>query len=165
MTTQTTYATNIAPPPPGTVAGQQDNSRETTGICETASPGIPFGRAVSQGVLSDQGAVLGGTLVGLKGCSIRDITVRGDLAVVDAYLPPNSLGILESGDIWVEPFEAVNANDIVVFNLTSGLWGKTTGAGVSTEIPGARWKTSCGIGGRAILSLPGGRAFTATALA
>ena len=48
-TTQTSYSERMAPNVPGTLAGQVNEARITTGICETASPGIPFGRAVSQG--------------------------------------------------------------------------------------------------------------------
>lgn len=155
MTTQTTYNERIAPNGPGVVAGNMDNAKVTTGICETASPGIPFGRAVSQGTLSDEGVVLGGSLIGFRGVSIRDVTLRGDLAVVDAYLPPNGAGVLERGDIWVEPTVAVLAHDPVWFNATTGTFNKSTGIG---PLPGAYFKTSCGIGGRAILSLMGGKA-------
>lgn len=158
MTTQTTYSLNIAPPGPGIVAGQMDNARTVTGICETASPGIPFGRAVGRGTLSDQGLVIGGTLAGFRGVAIRDVTVRGDLAVIDAYLPPNSMGVLESGDIWVEPSVAVAANDVVWFEPTTGVFRNVVGVGGIGPIPGAYFKTSCGIGGRAIVSLRGGRA-------
>lgn len=157
-TTQSTYATNIAPPSPGTLAGQVNEARIITGICETASPGIPFGRAVSFGTLSDQGAVLGGTLAGFLGISVRDTTLRGDLAVVDAYLPPNSMSILEEGDIWVEPNEAITAHAAVYFVAATGLLSDNA-TGALGPIPGAYWKTSCGIGGRAIVSLAqGGRA-------
>lgn len=164
MTTQTTYSERIAPNSPGTLAGNVDNAKITTGIAETASPGIPFGRAVSQGALSDEGVILGGTLAGFRGASIKDVTLRGDLAVVDAFLPPNSLSVLEAGDIWVEPNEAVTAHASVYFVAATGLFSDNA-TGALGPIPGAYWKTSCGIGGRAIVSLPGGRAFTATALA
>jgi hypothetical protein len=111
---------------------------------------------VSQGALSDAGVIIGGSLAGFRGVSIRDITLRGDLAVVDAYLPPNNVGVLEDGDIWVEPTVAVNAHDPVWFNASTGTFNKSTGVG---PIPGAYWKTSCGVGGRAILAIPqGGRA-------
>lgn len=148
---QSSYSERIAPPMPGVVAGQMDNARTTTGICETEDPGIPFGRVVSQGALSDQGVILGGSLAGLRGVSIRDITLGAEQ---DAYLPPNSVGILEDGDIWVEPTVAVNANDVVWFNATTGTFNKSTGIG---PVPGWRYKTSCGIGGRAIVSTTGGR--------
>lgn len=158
MVTQSTYSERMAPPSPGTIAGMMDTARTTTGICETASPGIPFGRAVSQGTLSDEGVVLGGTLAGFRGVSIRDITLRGDLPVLDAYLPPNSVGVLESGDIWVEPNEAVTAHAAVYFVAATGLFSDNA-AGALGPIPGAYWKTSCGVGGRAIVAIPqGGRA-------
>jgi len=150
MTTQTTYSERIAPPMPGVIAGNMDNARTATGICETASPGIPFGRAVSIGALSDQGIVLGGVLAGFRGISIRDVTLRGDLAVIDAYLPPNSMGVLEKGDIWVEPAVAVDVTDPVHYIQATGVFTITGGIG---PIIGAKWKTSCGIGGRAIVSL------------
>jgi hypothetical protein len=156
MTTQTTYNERIAPPLPGTIAGQMDNARTTTGICETAAPGIPFGVAVSQGSSSDYGVVIGGSLALFRGVSIRDVTLRGDVALanLDAYQPPNSVGVLEGGDIWVAPSVAVNAHDPVWFSATTGLFNKSTGIG---PLPGAYWKTSCGVGGMAILSLPPGR--------
>ena len=156
MATQTTYSERIAPPSPGTVAGQMDNARSTTGICETASPGIPFGRAVSQGVLSSEGVILGGAAATFRGVSIKDQTLRGDGAIVDAYLPPNGVGVLESGDIWVEPSVAVAVNDPVYFEPTTGVFRNildTDGIIVNR----ARFKTACGVGGRAILSLAGGR--------
>lgn len=158
MTTQTSYSERISPPSPGTLAGNVDTARTTTGICETASPGIAFGRAVSQGALSDEGVILGGTLAGFRGVSIRDVTVRGDNGSVDHYLPPNSVGVMESGDIWVEPNEAVTAHAAVYFVAATGLFSDNA-SGALGPIPGAYWKTSCGVGGRAIVSIPqGGRA-------
>lgn len=153
MTTQTAYNERIAPPMPGVIAGNMDNARVATGICETASPGIPFGRAVSQGILSDQGRLIGGALAIFRGVSVRDITLRGDVAAadLDAYQPTNSMGCLESGDIWVEPAVAVAVTDPVHYSTTTGIFTNTGGIG---PIVGAKWKTSCGVGGRAILQLP-----------
>lgn len=151
MTTQTTYSERIAPPVPGTVAGRRNNANVSTGICETASPGIGFGLAVSQGTLSDEGVVLGGTVAGLRGCSIRDITVAAGQN--DKFLPPNGLGILEAGDIWVAPREAVAVNDPVYFVAATGVWTQN-GTGAVGPVKGARFKTACGVGGAAILSLP-----------
>lgn len=162
MPTQTTYSLNIAPPPPGTIAGAHDVAKTTTGICETASPGIPFGRIVSRGTLSDQGAVLGAVSptdnTRVLGVSVKDATLRGDLAVLDAFLPPNSMTILEEGDIWVEPGEAVLAFDPVFFQFTTGILFKATGGGKSlTALQGCYFKTACGIGGRAIVSMAFGK--------
>lgn len=159
MATQTAYSTNIAPPPPGTVAGGMDVAKVSTGICEVASPGIPFGRIVSQGLLSDQGIVLVATdNLKVKGISVRDITLRGDLAVADAYVSPNSMAVLEEGDIWVEPGEAVLAFDPVFFNLTTGVLFKSTAGGRSlTALPNCFFKTSCGVGGRAIVTMTAGK--------
>lgn len=150
MVTQTTYTERMAPLPPGSRAGSDGN--DITGICETASPGIPFGRAVSQGTLSDQGSVIGGTLAGFKGISLRDITL--DVRDNDAYLPPHNMGIRERGDVWVEPTVAVLARDPVWFNATTGTFNKSTGIG---PIPGAYFVDTCGIGGRTRVHLRGGR--------
>lgn len=147
---QTSYSERIAPPGPGTIQGTYDKGG--TGICETASPGIPFGRAVSQGTLSDQGVVLGGTLDGFRGVSIRDVTLGAEK---DAYLPPDSVGVYERGLIWVEPGEAVSANDPVWFDGTTGVFYKSTGSGRVGPVKGARWDTSAGVGGRAVLELSG----------
>lgn len=158
MTTQTSYSERMAPPSPGTLAGQVNEARITTGICETASPGIPFGRAVSQGALSDQGVIIGGSLAGFRGISVKDINLPAGRSVVDAFLPPDSLSVMESGDIWVEPNEAVSAHAAVYFVAATGLLSDNASGAVG-PIPGAYWKTSCGVGGRAIVSIPqGGRA-------
>jgi hypothetical protein len=154
MTTQTSYSERIAPPMPGVLAGNYDNARVATGIAETAAPGIPFGRAVAQGTLSDQGRLLGAASLALfRGVSVRDVTLRGDVATanLDAYQPTNSMSCLESGEIWVEPAVAVAVTDPVHFVAATGIFTNTGGIG---PIVGAKWKTSCGVGGRAILQLP-----------
>jgi hypothetical protein len=158
-TTQTVYNERMAPPSPGTLAGQVNEARIVTAICETANPGIAFGRAVSQGSLSDQGAVLGGaTLANFKGVSVKDIGLAAGSVSVDHFLPPNSFSCMESGDIWVEPAEAVTAHAAVYYIAATGLFTDNASGAVG-PIPGAYWKTSCGVGGRAILSIPqGGRA-------
>lgn len=156
MTTQTTYGERIGAPSAGTIAGQMDNARVSTGICETASPGIGFGLAVSQGTLSDQGVVLGGTLAGFRGVSVKDIALEAASASVDHFLPPNSLSVLESGDIWVKPNAAVAANDAVYFVAATGLFSNsaTTPSTALGPIKGARWKTAASANEPAILSLP-----------
>jgi hypothetical protein len=151
MAYQTTYSPNLAPPPPGTVAGVFEGCE--TGICETPAPGIPFGRVVSQGALSDAGVILGGSLAGFRGISARDVTLKGDATPVDAYLPPNNVGIVTDDDVWVEPAVAVAANDPLFFVVATGVVTNIAGAGVVGPVKGCRYKTSCGIGGRALLSV------------
>lgn len=155
MTTQTTYGERMAPPMPGVISSSDHNC--VTGICETAAPGIGFGLAVSQGTLSDKGTILGGALDTFKGISVRDITLRGDkvTANLDKYQPPNNMNILNRGQIWAEPGEAVNANDPVWFHGTTGVLYKATGSGIVGPILGAKWITSCGVGGRAEVFLSG----------
>ena len=145
---QSNYVEGMKDNSPGTLAGNFDNARTSTGTCETEA-GIGFGLAVSRGTLSDRGTVLGGTLAKFRGCSIKDVTLVSDTP--DKYLPPNSMGIMESGEIWVEPAVAVDIDDPVHFDGSTGVFTNTGGIG---PILGARWKTSCGVGGRAILQLP-----------
>jgi hypothetical protein len=149
MAVQSTYRENLLDNSPGTMQGSDYNTE--TGICETASPGIPFGRAVSQGSESDQGVIIGGSLAGFRGVSIKDVTLGAEH---DAYLPPNNVGILNRGTIWVEPNEAVTADAAVYFVAGTGVFSDNASGAVG-PIKGARWKTSCGVGGRALLQLPG----------
>lgn len=151
MSNQSSYSESIAAPMPGVVHGSDRDI--DTGICETASPGIGFGVGVSQGTLSDQGVVLGGTLAGFRGVTVRDITLPADNS--DKYLPPNSVAVLTRGPIWTEPGEAVDAGDPVYMSGTTGVFYKATDTGLVGPIKGARWKTSCGVGGRAVVQLAG----------
>lgn len=145
---QDTYQEGMDDNTPGTVAGNFDNARTSTGTCETEA-GIGFGLAVARGTLSDRGTVLGGAITDFRGVSIKDTTLVS--ATPDKYLKPNSMGILESGEIWVEPSVAVAIGDPVHYDATTGVFKISGGSG---PVVGARWKTSCGIGGRAILQLP-----------
>jgi hypothetical protein len=70
----------------------------------------------------------------------------------DVYLPPDDMTILQRGQVWLEPSVAVNANDPVHFNGSTGVFTNTGGVG---PVKGARWVTSCGIGGRAIAYFSG----------
>jgi len=143
---QTSYSERMAPPGPGTLSGTTNDS--VTGLCETEA-GIPFGRATSQGTLSDKGVIIGGALATFRGPSIRDVTLGAE---TDTYMPPNNVGILKTGEIWLEPSEAILANDPVHFSATTGVFAKSGGVG---PVKGARWVTSCGIGGRAIAYFAG----------
>ena len=150
MATQSTYSERIAPPSPGTTEGT--DYENTTGICETVA-GIGFGLAVSKGSSSDQGVVLGGALAGFRGVSVKDITLPAGNA--DKFLPPNSLSVRRRGQIWTEPGEAVNADDPVYYNSTTGVFYKSAAAGRVGPVAGARFETSCGVGGRAKLYVSG----------
>jgi hypothetical protein len=147
MAIQTTYSERMSPPTPGTIGGSDFDT--ITGLCETADPGIPFGRAVGQGTLSDKGTVIGGLLVSFKGVSVKSAALRAEQ---DAYLPPDDMTILQRGQIWVEPSVAVVAGDPVWYVQATGVFNKSTGIG---PIKGARYVTSCGIGGRALIYIPG----------
>lgn len=143
MAVQSTYSERISPPPPGTIGGSDYDT--ITGLCESAAPGgIPFGRAVTRGTLSDKGALLGGALAGFRGVSVKEVTLGSEQ---DKYLPPNNMAILQRGQIWLEPSVAVASDDPVHYDTTTGIFKNTGGIG---PIKGARWVTSCGIGGRAI---------------
>jgi hypothetical protein len=150
MATQTTYTERMVPLPPGTIGGSEFDT--VTGLCETASPGIGFGLAVSQGTLSDKGLVIGGSLAGFRGASLKDVALAAEQV---AYLPPNNVGVLQQGQVWVEPGEAVLANDPVYFATATGIFFKSALAGRVGPVKGAHFVTSCGVGGRAILYLSG----------
>lgn len=147
---QSTYTEQMKDNAPGTVAGNFDNARTSTGTCETDA-GIGFGLAVSKGANSDRGVVIGGTLAGFRGATIKDITL--DPANGDKYVKPNSMGILESGEIWVEPGHAVAVDDSVYFVAATGVFTNQS-SGNQGPVLGAKFKTSCDTGGRAILQLP-----------
>lgn len=148
MAIQTTYSERMSPPTPGTIGGSDFDT--VTGLCETVAPGgIPFGRAVANGTLSDKGTILGGTTTTFKGVSVKSAALGAEQ---DVYLPPDDMTILQRGQIWVEPSVAVAVTDPVHFDATSGIFKISGGTG---PIKGARWVTSCGIGGRALVYFSG----------
>lgn len=145
---QTDYTERMLPPSPGTIAGSDFNTK--TGNCETAA-GIGFGLAVSQGVLSDKGVVLGGALPGFLGISVRDITLASvGGASVDKYQQYKNIGYLSRGQIWVLAGAAVAANDPVHFDAATGAISNAGGVG---PIPGARFVTSGANGSRVLIEL------------
>lgn len=141
---QSTYSERMAPVGPGTITSSDYDT--VTGLCETAAPGIGFGLAVSQGTLSDKGMVLGGSLAGFRGPSVRDITLGAEQ---DKYLPPNNVSAARRGQVMLEPGTAVLANDPVWFDTVTGIFYKATGTNRVGPVKGAHWVTSCGAGGRA----------------
>lgn len=148
-TVQATYRERIAPAVAGLMSGSDWNA--DTGICETAA-GIGFGLAVSQGV-ADKGIILGGTRLGFRGVSIRDVTLVHPLAQLDKYSEHENMGVMTEGKIWVAPAVAVAANDPVHFVAATGVFTNTGNQG---PINGARWVTSAaGNGDLALLELSG----------
>ena len=132
MPIQTTYSERIDKARAGLVSGSK--SVKQTGLCETAA-GIGFGLAVSQGA-GDQGVILGGTLAGFRGISVRDVTLG---AGVDVYPQTSNVGVLTDGQIWVVPAAAVAAGDPVHFDAATGALSNAGGQG---PIKGARWVDS-----------------------
>jgi len=135
----------MALPQAGTLGSSEYNSIE--GISELAA--VPLGRAVSQGT-SDKGVVLGGSLALLRGVSFKDVTLQQD-----NYAPPTNVGVLQRGQVWVEPGEAVAANDPVYFSTTTGVLFKQAGAGRVGPVKGMRFVTSAAIGGRSLMYASG----------
>lgn len=143
---QTTYAENItkgAAGMPASMSGWDNDTR----IVETDA-GIGFGLAVSQGAESDRGAVLGGA--DFVGISVRDNTLAANNE--DTYLDGQNMAVMVRGDIWVVAEDAVAVGDAVEYNATTGALGSDGG----TAIANARWMTSAGAGGLAIVRLGGG---------
>lgn len=150
VTVQSSYSERMLDNSPGTMQGS-DYATET-GICETAGPGgIPFGVGVSQGAESDQGVIIGGSLAGFRGVSVKDVTVAAEQAV---FLPDNSLSILVRGSIWTEPKNAVAANGAVYMDAATGKFDDAASGNIG-PIPGARWVTSCEANGRALVYFSG----------
>lgn len=158
---QTTYANYMRPPGPGTIHG---SDYETfTGNCETAA-GIAFGVAVSEGnktTHGDQATVLGGaSLAVFKGASVRDIAVRqGVSGSPDKYAERDEMSILRRGHMWVEPREAVVADDPVYFIAATGVFSNSA-SGAIGPVKGAKFTISTiasegSAAGRAVLFLPG----------
>lgn len=122
---------------------------------ETAA-GIGFARAVSQGT-DPKGVILGGTAIGYRGVTYRDITLR--VTNGDKYLQRDLAGVCIRGDIWVDVAAAVVVTNRVFFDTATGQLGTATGI----EIAEARWMTAQATpGGLAIVRLNG---LSATAVA
>lgn len=134
---------------PGTIAGSGYDVK--TGNCETDA-GIGFGLAVSQGTISDDAVVLGGTLSGFKGITVKDI--NRDTRSADKYQKYEEVGYLNRDEIWVVATGAV-ADGAVYFDGTTGAILASSGGGAIGPIPGARFKTSADDEGRCVVYLAG----------
>lgn len=142
---QSSYSETMSAPSPGTIQSADFNTK--TGICETVA-GIGFGLAVSSGT-ADKGVVIGGLLADFLGISIKDVTLV-DSVTPDEYQQYQNLGYISRGQIWVSPTVSVSADDPVHYVQATGAFVKSGAIG---PIVGARYVTSCGAGGRAIVEL------------
>lgn len=141
---QSTYANNIAKGLPGMPATETGWDIDTRNV-ETVA-GIGFGLAVSQGA-ADRGVIIGGTTAGFRGVTVRDVTLQSSQA--DKYLDGQEAGVMVRGDIWVTAVAAVVAGGAVIFDGATGAFGVAAGETITK----ARWMTSAGAGGLAILRL------------
>lgn len=146
MTVQSTYTENMRAGLPGLISGSDFDA--DTGNVETAA-GIGFGIAVSQGA-ADKGVIIGGTRLGFRGITIRDVSLESDQ--LDKYAQYQSAGILTRGKIWVTVATAVAAHDPVHFTAATGT---LRNAGEQGPVNGARWVTSASINGLALVELKG----------
>lgn len=149
---QTTFQERHGIAYPGLVADQIPHNLISM-LCETAA-GIPFGVAISRGV-SDKGAVIGGTdITRFRGITSRDITlIHYDQTKIDRYIPPENMGVLNWGEIWVTPGANVAEGDPVWFNPTTGQLSNAAGAAtVGAVAPG----TNTGNGALTLAGTPSG---------
>lgn len=137
VTTQTSYAETIAVGLPGQIV----NTRAWDGITRTCEPAtIPFGVAVKQGAERTHGCALGGVIADFLGVSIRDITlINSTIANVDKYEATNNVGILTTGEIWVQVSVDVTPDDPVNYDATTGIFKISGGTG---PVVGARWMSN-----------------------
>lgn len=155
---QSSYSNRMRPPAPGSIHG---SDYETfTGNVETAG-GIPFGRAVSNGTIAthgDKSVVIGGSVAGFVGITVRDIAVLQRVAnTPDSISERENCSILRRGMAWVEPREAVARGDAVYFIAATGVLSNSASGAVG-PIKGARWQCSSVAGDagfRAQVYLPG----------
>ena len=147
---QTTYKYPHDAAYPGMVSGNDYDA--DTGIVETAA-GIGFGLAVSQGA-NDLGIIIGGTVAGFRGVTIRDVTL--DPSKSDTFAQYDNAGVLQEGKIWVTPKEAVAAQDPVYFDPATGEFykGVATLATAVGPLLGARWVDSAAANGLARIDMP-----------
>ena len=101
---------------------------------------IGWGIVVSQGT-ADDGIVIGGD-------APIGITVADRTRLADKYVTGETASVLRTGAIWVTVYEAVNANNAVLYKEADGTCGKTAGAGIAA-LPNAVYETSAALGGLA----------------
>lgn len=133
---QTSYTRYQPPGMPGMLADSINWDADSR-IVETAA-GIAFGVACSQGTLSDDGCVVGGS--NFVGVTRADQTLQmasSGTPAVDFYQRYDTASCLVKGDIWVLCYANVAVGAAVTFDATTGQLGKA-----GTTIPNAKWMTA-----------------------
>jgi hypothetical protein len=143
MTTvvQQFYRPTILPGLPGMIS-DMSKSDVTSRLCETAA-GIGFGLAVSYGVQSDSGCVIGGA--NFIGISVRDITLNrvpiDPLAAltsegypVDTYLQRMNMGVMTRGHIWVRAGATAAPGGALFYNAAGVLCSAAGGSAASAKV-------------------------------
>ena len=133
MAVQTSYAERHGVATPGLIADQVPNTRISRTM-ESASAG--FGLAVSKGT-ADRGCVLGGTLAGFLGVTVKDITlIPTTTSNQDLFLRYQDTNILSDGQVWVSPETSVADGDVVFFDATTGRFGASRGTAAAAAASG-----------------------------
>lgn len=139
---QTTYTEQMRKAVPGQQADMTPASMISRNVENAA--GVDFGKPVAQGV-ADDGCILSTTgVTKILGASVRERSLVAEGVKFAQY---DSARIMVEGTLWVTASVAVVAGDIVHVIVATAAWAKTGGV----LVPGARWKTSAGIGELAVI--------------
>jgi hypothetical protein len=125
---QTNYAPQIRPGLEGMISDTMP-AAIITRLCETTG-GIPFGKAVSQGVQSSKGVLLGGASK-YVGCSVVDPTLSispvnpyaAGYNTVDMYGYQVNTAVMTRGHFWGKALSTVAPLDPVYYDATLGTLG------------------------------------------
>jgi hypothetical protein len=127
---QNFYSPQIRPGLEGMISDTMPHA-VVTRICETPA-GIGFGKAVSQGILSAKGVLLGGA-AGYVGMTCRDITLSlsnlDPMATtafpLDKYGYRTNVAVITRGHLWVKSLGDAIAGDPVYYDATAGSLGNS----------------------------------------
>jgi hypothetical protein len=140
---QSTYAQYHTPGQNGMPATMTGWDIDTRLAEEPAGTGIPFGRAVCQGLQSTMAATLGALSGGeFVGITRADPTLPNvNTTYTDKYSDGENMAVMVRGDMWVIPATNVTAGGDVYFNSSTGELG-ASGISNAVKINNAKWVTS-----------------------
>lgn len=153
--------TNYPDTQPAAVAGAQATMIPATIISRTVeSAAVPFGRAVKQGTADKGCSLFGSGDTAVLGISLLDRSAAGTTVVngqVTARTPDvfgvgESARVITKGDIWVVCATGCSAGDPVYVRPSNGDF-QDSSANSAVQIAGARWDTSAGAAGLAVVRL------------